>query len=179
VIDPKEIRSTEIWSTTPKQNTQPWHINYSTRKWEHLGQQISAIKSTKGTTDLSNLPATLQSIFRQLHQLHTVDMSSIIDYDNFKDALERWKESTSTSPSSRHLGHYISVLKNIGDETDKAADKILRLHHTMLQVAQYQCKPFTRWKIETKVMLEKDKGNPKIEQLQIICFYKATTYFEI
>jgi hypothetical protein len=53
------------------------------------------------------------------------------------------------------------------------ADTILRLHHTMLQVTQYHCKPFTRWKIETEVMLEKDKGDPKINQLQIICLYKA------
>jgi hypothetical protein len=65
------------------------------------------------------------------------------------------------------------VLKNIRDETVEAAKKILRLHHTMLQVAQYQCKPFTRWKIETEVMLEKDKGDPKIDQLQIIWLYKA------
>jgi hypothetical protein len=79
-----------------------------------------------------------------------------IDYDNFKDALERWKESTSTSPSGQHLGHYLSVLKNIGDKTDEMANKILRLNHTMLQVAQFWCKPFTRWKIETEVMLEKD-----------------------
>jgi hypothetical protein len=55
------------------------------------------------------------------------------------------------------------VLKDIRDETDEVADKILRLHHTMLQSTQYCCKPFTRWKIETEVMLEKDKGNPKID----------------
>jgi hypothetical protein len=89
-----------------------------------------------GTADLSNLPATLQAIFKQLHQPHSVDISELIDYDDFKDALHKWKETTSTSPSSRHLGHYISLLKNIGDNTDETAKKILELHHTMLQVAQ-------------------------------------------
>jgi hypothetical protein len=97
----------------------------------------------------------------------------IIDYEDFKDALEKWKASTSTSPSSRHLGHYVSVLKNIGDKTDKTATAILKLHHTMLQVAQLQCKPFARWKIKTKVMLEKDKGGPKIDRLCIIRLYEA------
>jgi hypothetical protein len=127
----------------------------------------------QGTADLSNIPTTLQSIFQQLHRLHTVDISLMITYDDFKDALAQWKETTSTSPSSHHLGHYMSVLKDIGDKTDEVADKILRLHHTMLQVAQYCCKPFTRWKIETEIMLEKDKGDPKIDRLHIICLYEA------
>jgi hypothetical protein len=43
----------------------------------------------------------------------------------------------------------------------------------MLQLAQYRCKPFARWKIETAVMLEKGKGDLKIDQLCIICLYKA------
>jgi hypothetical protein len=90
-----------------------------------------------------------------------------------KDALHKWKETTSTSPSGRHLGHYISLLKQIGDDTDETAKKILKLHHTMLQVAQLWCKPFTRWKVEMEVMLEKDKGDPKIDCLCIICLYEA------
>jgi hypothetical protein len=71
------------------------------------------------------------------------------------------------------LGHYISLLKQIGDETDKTSDRILPTHHKMLQLAQYRCKPFNWWKTETEVMLEKDKGNPKIDRLCIICLYKA------
>jgi hypothetical protein len=65
----------------------------------------------------------------------------------------------------QHLGHYISLLKIINDKTDVMAEDILRLHHTMLQIAQYWCKPFSRWKTETEVMLEKDKGDPKIDRL--------------
>jgi hypothetical protein len=121
-----------------------------------------------GTADLSNRPITLQAIFQQLHQPHSVDISTAIDFDNFKDALHQWKETTSTSPSGRHLGHYITLLKIISDETDTMADDILHLHHTMLQIAQYQCKPFNRWKIETEVMLEKDKGDLKIDCLHYL-----------
>jgi hypothetical protein len=43
----------------------------------------------------------------------------------------------------------------------------------MLQVTQLWCKPFTRWKVETEEMLEKDKGDPKIDHLWIICLYEA------
>jgi hypothetical protein len=90
-----------------------------------------------GIADLSNLPITLQAIFQQVHQPHSVDKSTVIEFDDFKDALHRWKESTSTSPSGRHLGHYSSLLKIINNETDEIADGILQLHHTMLQIAQY------------------------------------------
>jgi hypothetical protein len=102
-----------------------------------------------------------------------VEVNDLITFDEHKDALSKWKETTSTSPSSRHLGHYISLLKLIGDETDEISDRILHLHHTMLQLAQQQCQPFEQWKTETEVMLEKDKGDPKIDQLHIICLYEA------
>jgi hypothetical protein len=32
---------------------------------------------------------------------------------------------------------------------------------------------FARWKIETEVMLKKDKGDPKINRQRIFCLYKA------
>jgi hypothetical protein len=138
-----------------------------------LGSSVFCDKVLKGTADLSNLPMTLQTIFWQLHQQHSVEVSDLITFDDYKDALSKWKEPTSTSPSGRHLGHYISLLKSIRDETDDMSDRILHLHHTMLQLAQQWCKPFECWKTETKVMLEKDKGDPKIDQLHIICLYKA------
>jgi hypothetical protein len=107
--------------------------------WERLGvlgtttfcNQVLA-----GTADLSNLPITLQAIF-QLHQPHSVDISTVIDFDDFKETLHRWKESMSTSPSGRHLGYYISLLKIIKNKTDAMANDILQLHHMMLQIAQY------------------------------------------
>jgi hypothetical protein len=97
-------------------------------------------------------------------------ISSVIDFDDFKNALHKWKELISALPSSRHLGHYISLQTDISNNTDETANTILCLHHTMLQIAQHRCKPFARWKIETEVMLEKD---PRIDCLQIICLYKA------
>jgi hypothetical protein len=56
------------------------------------------------TADLTHLPATPQAIFHQLHQPHPVKVDNIISFDDYKDALQKWKESTLTSPSSQHLG---------------------------------------------------------------------------
>jgi hypothetical protein len=102
-----------------------------------LGTSTFCNQALAGMADLSNLPITLQAIFQQLHQPHSVDISTVIDFDDFKDVLHQWKESTSTSPSGRHLDHYISLLKIINNERDAIADDILQLHHTMLQIAQY------------------------------------------
>jgi hypothetical protein len=126
-----------------------------------------------GMANLTHLPATLQAIFSQLHQPHPVKVDNLITFSNYKDPLHKWKESTLTSPSSRHLGHYISLLKHISNETDEIGETILQLHHTMLQIAQHCCRPYNWWKTEMEVMLEKDKGDPKIDRLHIICLYEA------
>jgi hypothetical protein len=54
------------------------------------------------------------------------------------------------------------LTESIRDDTDETTNKILKLHHIMLQVAQLQCKPYARWEVETEVMLEKYTGDPKI-----------------
>jgi predicted small secreted protein len=88
-----------------------------------LGTSEFCDKILLGTADLAHLPATLQAIFRQLHQPHLVEVNNLISFDDYKDALQRWKESTSMSPSGCHLGHYVTLLKQIGDETDEVGEK--------------------------------------------------------
>jgi hypothetical protein len=130
-------------------------------------------KVLKGTADLSSFSPSLRAIFQQLENPPDVEVSDVITYDDFKDALKCWKEKTSTSPSGRHLGHYISLMTKIGDDTDAIGETILQLHHKMLKIAQYRRRPYARWKKETEVMLEKDPGDPKIDRLRIICLYEA------
>jgi hypothetical protein len=80
-----------------------------------------------GTANLAHLLATLQAIFHQLHQPHLVKVDNIITFNDYKDALHKWKESTSTSPSGQHLRHNISLHKHIGNETDETRETILQL----------------------------------------------------
>jgi hypothetical protein len=175
------VDATEIKAQLINRNRNHYAQAEHTAMAHHLIREEMGISGTSsfcnrvlsGTADLAHLLATLQAIFRQLHQPNQVKVDNLITFDDYKDALHKWKESTSTSPSSRHLGHYISLLKRIGNETDEIGETILRLHHTMLQIAQHHCKPYDRWKTETEVMLEKDKGDPKIDRLRIICLYEA------
>jgi hypothetical protein len=127
----------------------------------------------EGHVDSQTYPRAIQAIFKELGKANTATVNEEITLEDFKDAMRRWKESTSTSPSGRHLGHYISLLTKIGDDTDELGEKILCLHHKMLLIAQYRGQPFERWKSEVEIMLEKEPGDPKIDRLRIICLYEA------
>jgi hypothetical protein len=129
VIDPKEFEDHLI-----NRNLEHYAQAEHTAMAHHLickkmgtsGSTDFCNQVLQGTVDLLNFPATLQSIFQQLHQPHTVNINSIINYDDFKDAQERWKESTSTSPRGRHVGHYIrpfSTMLLFGTKYQKSETK--------------------------------------------------------
>jgi hypothetical protein len=67
-------------------------------------------------------------------------ISSFISLDAMKNKYRSWKETTSTSPSGRHLGHKHTLLKPDGlarnsDEfqhLDAASNEIWGMHHMML-----------------------------------------------
>jgi hypothetical protein len=63
---------------------------------------------------------------KQPHKLK--EISATIGDDDFRKTLQKWKETTSTSPSGRHLGHYKTALL--------LDDDILQLHVDMLNIPQ-------------------------------------------
>ena len=96
-----------------------------------------------------------------------------------KQKYKLWTETTSTSPSGRHLGHYHALLKpttETGKEKEALDDKrndIMALHHTMLQNALTHSHCYDRWKKVVTVMIEKDPGQPKLHRLRVIHLYEA------
>jgi hypothetical protein len=96
----------------------------------------------------------------KLHSELTWEISS----DDVIGCFKGWKESTSTSPSGRPLGHY------------KALAQLTVLLHCFVQfmsivVAQGIAIP--RWCNATNVMIEKDPGKPCIHRLRIIHLFEA------
>jgi hypothetical protein len=71
-----------------------------------------------------------------------------------KNKYRSWKETTSTSPSGRHLGHKHALLKSDGlvrdsDEfqhLDAARNAIWGMHHMMLNYGLKHGYCFDRWK---------------------------------
>jgi hypothetical protein len=67
----------------------------------------------KGQYDVAHLDASLQVLINHLHDTTRASDAIIkpsIDYNSFTDKLKAWRESTTTSPSGLHLGHYKALL---------------------------------------------------------------------
>ena len=94
-----------------------------------------------------------------------------------KDGCKKWKESTSASPSNRHVGHYKSLLSSNGTEqhssTNTFSDTMWYIFSSLTKFAIHITQPLERWKTTITIMLEKDKGSPKINRLRVIGKYEA------
>jgi len=91
-------------------------------------------------------------------------ISEDISTDDVYYGFRKWRETTSTSPSGRHLGHYKSWIQD---------DELLEMLTNMLRiVAKFGFAP-KRWCQSLNVMLEKEAGNPMITKLRTIHLYEA------
>jgi hypothetical protein len=101
-------------------------------------------------------------------------------------ALKTWKESTSTSPSGRHLGHYKCLLldlKEPNDETttetlddnvpESRATSILKVYWNMIRATAQLGISLARWQVSHTSMIQKTPGINCIDKLRAIHIYEA------
>ena len=79
-----------------------------------------------------------------------------------------WTESTATSPSGRHLGHYKALVQD-----DDMADFLITQMELPLR---FGFAP-TRWANALQIMLPKDPGMPKVDRLRVIQLFEADYNF--
>ena len=91
-----------------------------------------------------------------------------ITAEEFRHCLKNKKESTESSPSGRHIGHYKPML---GD------DNLVNLIVAMINIGFSSGVVLERWEHKISVMLEKDKGSPKLHRLRIIQLFEADYNF--
>jgi hypothetical protein len=65
--------------------------------------------------------------------------------------VKKWKETTSTSPSGRHLGHYTTILFN---------ERMTALHVAILNLPIMRGFAPERWTHSITPLIEKDEGQP-------------------
>jgi hypothetical protein len=89
----------------------------------------------------------------------------------------KWNERTTTSPSGRHLGHYkiLQRLPVYNSKQDKIniSQKILYVYYQVMSIVTTLGGTLTRWCQVSTCMIEKIKGNPRIDKLRIIHLYEA------
>ena len=91
-------------------------------------------------------------------------ISTVLHSDDISRGFRLWKETTTTSPSGRHLGHYKALI------TD---EKLLQSLTKFLQITLNLGISLSRWHHAVNVMLEKDPGVPNVNRLRIIHLFEA------
>jgi len=103
------------------------------------------------------------------------EISSEITEGDYIDGFKKWTESTSTSPSGRHLGHYKAIVSNPLKEEREL--NFIELYVKVINIPlKYGFAP-SRWCNSITVMIEKDPGSPRIERLRIIHLFEADYNF--
>jgi len=107
-------------------------------------------------------------------------LSGIITKTEIRGKLKRWNESTSTSPSGIHLGHYHCLWRRPYSSDEDERQKVMENQEELIQALEtllnYALKfgyAYTRWTKVVNVMLQKDPGNPRIHRLRVIHLYEA------
>jgi hypothetical protein len=63
------------------------------------------------TPSMGNLTKGAQTLLQKLGNKENLPkIDETINFEDFTKAIKTWRESTSTSPSGRHLGHYKSLM---------------------------------------------------------------------
>ena len=119
-------------------------------------------------------------VIKHFHSLSRKDfLPPSITEKAMLDKYKVWPESTTTSPSGRHLGHYRALLPNLPTatrkekETDNNWRDLATMHHSLIDYSLRHCHSFDRWKKVVNAMIEKSPGNPKIHRLRVIHLYEA------
>ena len=106
------------------------------------------------------------------HMLKTraQEIGEPVTYEEFRDYFAPKRESTESSNSGRHMGHYKACLDD---------DKITDIHIMMINIQVVCGFAGKRWKVSIAVMVAKDEGVTKIHRMQIIQLLEADLNFTL
>ncbi|KAI2512752.1 hypothetical protein MHU86_1540 [Fragilaria crotonensis] len=144
-----------------------------------------------GTYDCSQLESNVRLLVQHLKQ--TAEMAALqthptISTDEYISKLKVWTESTTTSPSGLHLGHYKALisrhkysdidtddteLRGKQDKWNRMQQQLLELHVRMLNYALERGYTYRRWHTVANTILFKDKNNVRIHRTRVIHIYEA------
>ncbi len=147
-----------------------------------------------GTYPTHEFEENVQLLLRHLEQVH--EMAAAAEYPtisdkDFTNKLQVWKESTTTSPSGLHLGHYKALIarhaysSNLSDdeltpefkanraELDAKQADLRAVHLTLLNYALERGYSYRRWRTIANTILFKDEDNVRLHRTRVIHIYEA------
>ena len=143
----------------------------------HLGSFIIFLSKTaftdsiwQGTVDISHLSlsASIQACIHAMQFPPGEDGSNPVDDsispEDFAAGFKQLSEDLSSSPSGRHLGHYKAIL---------GKPDLCAMYATIITVSYKHGFTIHRWTYAIQVVIEKNKGCVRIDNLQVIQMLEA------
>ncbi|KAI2510607.1 hypothetical protein MHU86_3718 [Fragilaria crotonensis] len=148
----------------------------------------------RGTFDTTGYDENVQLLLNHLRYAHKAVAENIrptIDDGDFCAKLRLWSESTTTSPSGMHLGHYKTLIarhsyssdapdeelepefKERRDELNFRQQAIRQLRLDLLNYALERGYSFQRWQKVINTILFKDSDNVRLHRTRVIHIYEA------
>lgn len=145
----------------------------------------------RGQYDLDDFTPSVAQLLSHLRQ--TEEMAShpnrpTISMEEFEGKIKSWRESTTTSPSGLHLGHYKALFAHHSLSHQKPEDyhrieqkeildgmqqDLQKLHLTLLNYALQRGYSFRRWRTIANTILFKDPDNFRLHRTRVIHIYEA------
>jgi len=131
----------------------------------------------------SSVPKLCTAVLQQSKQRFSTNViEASLNLDSFKGKIRKWRESTTTSPSGRHLGRYKALFSKgvydslTPDELSAFTDKQAAIAKLLLKVINFCIRTgyvLKRWQVVVNTMIFKDQGNFKIHRLRVLHIYEA------
>lgn len=131
--------------------------------------------------EAKNVSEATSLLIEHLQARTLTSLDGEITKDQVIGKLRKWDETTTTSPSGIHLGHYHCLWRDpripaTDPESQSFKSKqecLLKATVSLLNYALKHSYVFQRWKKVVNVMLLKDAGNPRIHRLRVIHLYET------
>ena len=117
-----------------------------------------------------------------------------ITTEEFRGKLQVWSESTTTSPSGMHLGHYKALIAKHSfssdlpdeeltpefcaqrDEVNSKQKDLFQIHLTLINYALQRGASYTRWHTIVNTILFKDPDNVRLDRTRVILHIYEADY---
>lgn len=137
----------------------------------------------EGDYDASELDEITGLLIKHFKRCDVPTNRQGITAEEFVAKIRNWMESTTTSPSGIHLGHYHALIARHCHKDspsspecellDAHQEALIYAHVSLINYALRMGISYDRWKTVVNIMLEKDPGDPKIHRLRVINIYEA------
>ena len=176
VHDPEEKLET-IVNHNKKHFMQAKGCNFSRRELQGVVDPQSAV------FDEGSMSVLETEFIQELRSQSLPSITEFVDLHDWKRKFKTWRESTRTSPSGMHLGHFKSLLSNIYKVEEEKCEVDIEIFSAqqelfgatlrILNLAIAAETPLTRWKTAANIVIPKKKGTYEPKNLRNIHIYEC------